>query len=242
MTLNATDYKGYGYWWWLTSEDYQARGWGGQTIVVNPIKDTVIVFTAADHTQPYTLLQKYIYPAVKAEQALPPNPSAVHELHKAVADLSVSKPEPGVASPNIIKQINGKTYYCQDGIGLKNFSLSFKGKDCLLKYQMDKYVSEFRVGLDGAYIITPLKVPVTYFGIERYGLPLNEPGDETYQVAFRGKWVAKNVYLLEWLNYIEDPVKYMAKLTFEGKKVSVETNVLPANVAGTYFFTAERRD
>ncbi|HBF37588.1 MAG TPA: hypothetical protein DDW50_09735 [Firmicutes bacterium] len=58
----------YGFLWWPISSDYQAQGWGGRYIIVNPkfnIElwiDMVIVFTAANFNKPLRYLQSFIYP------------------------------------------------------------------------------------------------------------------------------------------------------------------------------------
>ena len=65
--------NGYGYTWWISEVGkagdlmYRANGWGGQSIMVIPDQDLVVVFTAgnwASKSSLFSILEKYILPAI----------------------------------------------------------------------------------------------------------------------------------------------------------------------------------
>jgi len=73
VSLSGTE--GYGYQWWLQTyqvrsksvDAYQAKGWGGQRIVVFPSLDMVVVFTGGNylgHDPADDILTRFILPAV----------------------------------------------------------------------------------------------------------------------------------------------------------------------------------
>ncbi len=66
----------YGYLWWISELDhhgkpikmYRANGWGGQTIMVFPDLNMVVVFTCGNYASKsklFKILNKYVLPAVK---------------------------------------------------------------------------------------------------------------------------------------------------------------------------------
>lgn len=66
----------YGYTWWITRHDhkgktikmFRANGWGGQTIMVFPEIDMVVVFTCGNYafnSKLFRLIDRYILPAIK---------------------------------------------------------------------------------------------------------------------------------------------------------------------------------
>jgi CubicO group peptidase (beta-lactamase class C family) len=68
--------NGYGYTWWITEHDhngkkismYRANGWGGQTIMVIPDLEMVIVFTGgnyASRSSLFKLVNRYIIPSIE---------------------------------------------------------------------------------------------------------------------------------------------------------------------------------
>ncbi len=77
VSLDWNYTTGYGYQWWLGDLKYNeqlipfysTRGYGGQFIVIIPEFDMVIAFTAQNYTNnlydsPFTLIEKYILPAI----------------------------------------------------------------------------------------------------------------------------------------------------------------------------------
>ena len=75
LPIEDSGINGYGYTWWISELDhngqklkmYRANGWGGQTIMVLPELDMVVVFTSgnwASKSKLFKLLNSYILPAV----------------------------------------------------------------------------------------------------------------------------------------------------------------------------------
>lgn len=76
LPLEDSGRNGYGYTWWISELDhngqkikmYRANGWGGQTIMVLPDLDMVVVFTSgnwAGKSKLFKLLNNYVLPAVE---------------------------------------------------------------------------------------------------------------------------------------------------------------------------------
>lgn len=68
--------NGYGYTWWISevgtgnqkTKMYRANGWGGQSIMVFPEKDMVVVFTGgnyAAHSSLFEIIERFILPALQ---------------------------------------------------------------------------------------------------------------------------------------------------------------------------------
>lgn len=82
------DGTGYGYQWWILAGAfdglYEARGRGGQAIIIWPDKDIVVVFTGrgVDVRGEIALL---LADALKSDEAIEPNPAAEARLQAALA-------------------------------------------------------------------------------------------------------------------------------------------------------------
>jgi len=76
--LNANDQNGYGYYWWHHRypfkdgyvSSYEARGAGGQYIMVLPELELVVAITGRNYSngrfnQPEAILRDYILPAIR---------------------------------------------------------------------------------------------------------------------------------------------------------------------------------
>lgn len=228
----------YGYWWWISPKDYWAEGWGGQYILVNPILDLVLVFTAADFDKPAELWANYIYPAFKSQFPIPPNPAKVEEMNNIITALAHPKSNGISPSPELIQKINGKNFYCQrNPLGLSSVKLSFKGTHCTFK--IDQWELTLPMG-QGTYHLISLKNQVTYFG-ERPLLPVNDPqGSDSYQAAFRCQWLDDHTLQVEWINYLEEPIKSVATFAFENNQVEFTISLLPKPWGGTYLLHGSR--
>jgi CubicO group peptidase (beta-lactamase class C family) len=227
----------YGYWWWPDADDYQARGWGGQYIIVNPKLDMVVVFTAADFFKPLQYLQTYIYPAVNGE-TLKPNPAACREMRATCTALAVPKLDRLPLLPESAAKIDGKVFHCKpNSFGLTSFSITFHGPDCILTVNPGKDAAKIPVSLDGTYRLIPMENKTTYFG-ERPIFPMNDPGDDQYQVAFKGKWLDDQRFVIEWTNYLGEPVKFSAQITLNGSKALIMVSSSPAPWGRTVFIDA----
>lgn len=226
----------YGYFWWVTENDYQAQGWGGQSIIVNPKLDMVVVFTANNYDRTVQFLESYIYDAVKSDTSLKPNPSSFQRMKAGIEQL-VKPKSYSVPSPEIIEKINGKTFKCEkNDLGLESFALSFQETECTFSYKLtdlngQQQSAEFAVGLNDVYKFNPKEFHTTYFGCEVPFFPYNEPGGEDkYPAVFEGHWGDKNCFILNWLAPMVEPVRYNATFFFEGNTVDINLRKPPLEV------------
>lgn len=128
------DYRrGYGYGWWMRPSPrgviLQARGRGGQRLVVWPTKDIVAVFTANGNRGDE--LGPLLISAVQSDRSLPENPEAAARLRELATaatgpfPTTPVKPLPGMAS-----LISGQAYRLDDNpLGLRSFVLDFVEPD-----------------------------------------------------------------------------------------------------------------
>ena len=75
LPIEDSGINAYGYTWWISELDYndkkikmyRANGWGGQTIMVLPELDMVVVFTSgnwAGKSKLFKILNNYLLPSV----------------------------------------------------------------------------------------------------------------------------------------------------------------------------------
>lgn len=76
VPIEDSEKNGYGYTWWVTEFNhagetinmYRANGWGGQTIMVLPELETVVVFTSGNYTKNsklFKLVKNYVLPSIQ---------------------------------------------------------------------------------------------------------------------------------------------------------------------------------
>lgn len=238
--VRATDFndptREYGYWWWLGDDYYAAMGWGGQSIIVNPKLDMVVVFTGIDHGAPLQIYKNKILRAVKANHALKPNPAAVDKLNANIENLANFKSDYVSPSEELIKKINGKVFtFEKNDIGIDAVSFVFEDSTCIFKYrQIDHkgrtFDSEAVVGLNGDYQKVTESHP-RYYGYDRTFFPVNEQGgDDPYTVGFEGHWIDENSFVIKCLGPLGDPLSLMAIFRFSEDKVNVNLTARPTGV------------
>lgn len=190
--------------------------------------DLVVVLTAADFQTPTMLLRDYIYPAASSDAPLAPDPEGEAALEAAVTARAAPVPSPVPTPRTLIQEISGKRYRCApSSLGLRGFTLTFTGDRCRVSW--DREAFDVPCGPDGRYEILQREGPVSCFG-ERPVLPLPRHGrGDRYEVAVRGSWTAENVFLVEWYNYLAEPVKFAARFTFFGDTATVEALTWPAD-------------
>ena len=155
---------GYGYQWWLDKDGmYAAIGTGGQYIMVVPREQLVVVVTSKltgmDVFLPATLLDKYILPAIQADEAIAANETAREQLALLTTPPElVSEPMPLEPLPDIGLAISGLTYDIEaNPLKYDNFKLDF---DVAHDYADFSYTAKeedvvsYQVGLDNVYRIS----------------------------------------------------------------------------------------
>jgi CubicO group peptidase (beta-lactamase class C family) len=180
---------------------FGGTGRGGQSLVVWPDLDMVVVITGGGNTGQ---MAGVVRQAVKSEQALPGQPEAyrglqskVAEAGKAPAAVAVSEP------PAIAASISGKRYtFPLNPSRLDSLSLTFRDKS---EARLDvKYLGEalsFPVGLDGVYRLGP-------------------NGPLHLLAGAMGRWTAENEFLLD-LNLIANINHYTLRIRFAGEGIEV---------------------
>jgi len=216
---------GYGYQWWLDKDgSYSAVGVGGQYIMVVPEENVVVVVTNASSGLgvyfPRRVLDKYILPAIVADEAIAANEAAYHELvaQSGPPEL-VNQPHAVAELPSIAMEISGETYSLEENNWkYDNFQLIF---DPSLDYAEFSYTAKendvalFQVGLDGVYRFSETDIG---------------------PFAAYGSWTAPNTFEINYqqIGY-STPAKFI--LTFDGETISVEE----FGVIGSYTYTGVRR-
>jgi CubicO group peptidase (beta-lactamase class C family) len=172
---------GYGLGWWRPVGElegaFEARGRGGQRIVVVPRLDLIVVTTGAGF-DPRRIVP-FVRGAIGDRDPLPPNPSAQARLNSAVAAARRAPPAVEPATPPAMAaRIRGRRFVFEPNpLGFEALSLRPSGSDALaLDLGLSGAMSagtagryELLIGLDGRYRVTP-------------------HGPRDYAVAVRGAW------------------------------------------------------
>jgi CubicO group peptidase (beta-lactamase class C family) len=200
---------GYGYQWWVESDDpfiYGANGYAGQFIFVVPEQDMVVVFTSglseSDFHVPKSLLRYNIVPAAESDTPLPANPDAVAALEAQIEILAHPEPQPVPPLPEIARSISGQSYALdENSIGIESMAMQFEDGADEARFAVvfgDGSPADMAVGLDGVFRVTTLN---------------DQP------VALRGTWRKDDVFVLE-IRDLARPMNATLRLTFrEGGRV-----------------------
>ena len=199
-------------WWSLPEKDaYMARGRHSQLILVLPKLDIVAVMTGIlrdDQFYPLTRLVDDIAGAVKSDQSLPPDTVGQLLLEASVREAATDRPSPIGKTPELAKQISGKTYQVSSNtLKIKTFTLNLVDADPFWEIttetgRPEQATGRFSglLGLNGTFRRSP---PVNY-GIN----------------ASKGRWLDERTFELERriLGHSETQLWVLA---FDGNKVEV---------------------
>jgi len=180
---------------------YGGTGRGGQSLIVWPSLDMIVVITAGGNAGQ---MAGSIRQAVKSDQPLPAQPDAVRQLQSKIsAAAKVPTAAQVVPLPEIAKSVSGKRYeFPLNPSRIDSLSLTFPG------------ASEAR--LDVKYLGDDLSMPLGLDGVYRFG-----PHGPLHLLAgATGKWTADNEFLLD-LNFIANINHYTLKIHFDGDKIDV---------------------
>ena len=200
------------FWVFPDKHAYMANGKDGQLITIFPDLDVVVATTARKQLR-FKVLIDSISGAVKSESALPPNPSAVEALAKAIKDAAVEKPTAVGSTPEMASAISGKSYKFPDnGFGLRSFMLDLTGPRPHIEYELVSHnpftpsvTYDQPIGLDGFY---------------RKGEPLLSGAPRTSLIpAAKGTWLDGRTFQMDTQNLGEGTqIKYV--LSFDGDKLN----------------------
>ncbi len=208
--VSFEDGGGYGYLWWMPSQPaglLEARGRGGQRIIIWPEKNVVIVFTGGGFEP--GKVGPFLISAIKRDQPLAADSVGVARLERSIkraAEPSKAEKSEAIAWPETAKAISGKTFTLQPNpVGLQSLTLTFKDKaEAILRCALvsgfsDKPQLEFLIGLDGVPRIAP----------GRFGIP----------VASKGAWKSQNTFVVD-IDETGNINQYSLELTFQGNQVT----------------------
>jgi CubicO group peptidase (beta-lactamase class C family) len=196
--------ESYGYLWWMPAQPpglVEARGRGGQRIVIWPERNAVVVFTGGGFDP--GRIGSFLIRAFKSNHPLPANPAGVSRLEaslkRAAQPPVVSKSEPGLW-PETARAISGKRFIMEPNPrSVRAMTLIFKDKgEAVLRFTLEPGVSdttqlEFLVGLEGVPRLAP----------GRYGLP----------VACKGAWKSPDTFAVE-IDEVANINHFRLELTF----------------------------
>ncbi len=215
---------GMGYEWNASNgpngRQYGGAGRGGQSLVVWPELDTVVVITAGGNAGQIAPLVRQ---AVKSDQPLPANPDGSALLRaRTEAAAKAPAPEPVPPLPAIARTISGVVYDLPINTSrLDRIALTFSDKP--------------EARLDVTYLGQPLTLPVALDGVYRLG-----PHGPLHLLAgAKGKWTNANEFLLD-LNFIANINHYTLNLRFDGDRVEIAASEASGLIRGGHL-TGTRR-
>jgi CubicO group peptidase (beta-lactamase class C family) len=196
---------GLGYEWGASNgpngPQFGGNGRGGQTLIVWPELDTIVVSMAGGNTGQVTQMVRQ---AIKSAQALPENAEAFAHLGSKVADAAKAPPAGAVSPiPAMAASISGAVYeFPVNPSRLDSLSLNFSK------------TGEARV--DVKYYGEPLSFPVGLNGVYR----VSPNGPFHLNAAAMGKWTADGEFLLD-LNFVANINHYTLNIRFQDDQIDV---------------------
>jgi len=193
-----------GYEWGATNgangRQYGGTGRGGQSLIVLPDLDTIIVITAGGNGgQIANLVRQAIKP-----EALPANAEGVALLQaKVVEAANVPAATPAPELPAIAAKISGAMFeFPVNTSRLDNLTLTFnKKEEAEIAFRYQGQNLRVPIGLDGRYHLGP-------------------HGPFKLLAGAKGSWTAENEFSLD-LNFIANINRYTMKLKFDGDQVEM---------------------
>ena len=200
-------------WWSLPEKGaYMALGRHSQLIIVHSETGIVATMTGIlrdDEFYPIPRLVDDISKAVKSDTPLPADPVAQGLLATAIRGAATEKPAAVGGTPDLAKEISGKTYQFAENNALhvKSFHVEFSRPDSSWEITTDtgkdqRSTDRFSglIGLDGVF----RKSPPAFYGIN----------------AAKGRWISEHTFEIDRriLGHSETQIW---TLTFDGDKVTV---------------------
>lgn len=198
----------YGYQWWLPGGAfegvYEARGRGGQGMIVWPDKNVVAVFTGrgVDVRGQVALA---LASALESDDALPANPEAYARLNTAIENATAppsAQPIPDL--PPMAEEVSGKVYRLEPN--------PFDVKCIALRFDSPSEVwFDLTVG-SGAFVL-----PVGMDGVPRF----SDTGPTGIPVGVIGEWGAAAVFSMQY-DEVGGPNHLRIRGDFEADSESVD--------------------
>ncbi len=177
----GADDTGYGYPWWVLEGEmtgiYEARGRGGQAIVIWPARDVVAVFSGRGIDMRGDVAP-LLAAALKSDDALPANPEAYERLENAIANAKEPPEAQAVPElPPLAQEVSGRIYGLEaNQFDVRCISLRFDSpEEVVFSLSVGEGAFELPVGMDGVPRFSqsgPTGVPV---GIPRCHAAVHGP-------------------------------------------------------------------
>lgn len=204
------DGESYGYLWWMPAQPpglTEARGRGGQRIIIWPEKNIVIVFTGGAFEP--GRVGPFLIAALKSDQPLAMDPAGAARLESSIKRAALppaAQKSEGIPWPKTAEAISGKRFALEPNPrGVQALALTFKDRtEAVLRLALDPGVSEqpqieFLISLDGVPRLAP----------GRYGLP----------AACKGAWKTADTFVVD-IDEVANINHFRLELTFEGGRLS----------------------
>jgi len=202
----------YGYWWWIPSGTYQARGANGQYIIVKPDLKMVVVATSENQCAALQYLYPYVFRAASGTGPLPANPQSAGDLQRLLA-LMENPPAKAVGRlPDVAARVSGKKYVlAPNEMGIQSIVLTFRDRGlCTAEVVLGKTTINFPIGLDGNFRFADAG---TSFG----------NNSKSSRFASIGSWVNDRTFAFKF-HILGDVVTQNFSLNFVGDDVSLDIN------------------
>jgi hypothetical protein len=205
----------YGYLWWLASvphDLYRAEGRGGQTILVLPERNLIVVTTGGGGRDQNRVLEMlltaHIVPAAESATPLPANPAGVASLESKIRGAAAPEEthyEPVPPMSDMAQQVAGQTFVLDDNpLGFLSVPLTFEedAEVVLMSWGLaDGNQTDWLIGLDN----------VSRFFPGRYGLT----------ASAKGWWESDNVFVVQ-LDEIGNIHQSRIRASLEGDQVTLQ--------------------
>jgi hypothetical protein len=237
--LKADEDDWYGYGWWVGSTmgpwEFSAEGRGGQTVMIYPDLDLMVVTTGAgfSYSEAGELVGAAIPDMSGDGAALPPNPAGFTKLTEALTTIrhSPDRPEPVHPLPAAASAVTGKTFIFDGATSIKgttssmveSLRLDFDGSaqaHIEIKISGEDSARAGLVGLDGVYRTTPSTLA--------NGLP----------EAFRGGWRDERTFSADYYR-IGESEQLLLTMRFGGEML--DEVLFEARESGLLIVKAEGR-
>lgn len=198
--------QGYGYQFWMCRNGlYRGDGAFGQYCIVFPEQEAVLAITSGtrDMGAIMNLVWKHILPAFE-NKPLDPNDAAFKKLQEKMANLKLN-PVEGEKSSAMAAKISGVTFTLEDNDWeLKNITFNLNDKEPSMTFS----------NVDSSF-----SLPIGFGEFKEGHYVFPQRGRQS--VATSAGWIAGDTLML-MMFLDETPHGYMAKISFNGDKMTIK--------------------